>query len=385
MFFVTEHEMLSGELETFHSCFTKPQWKHFKTYFWGLVLGEKGEKNVMDIATNALDGKDQSSLNRFLSSSTWDPNRLTNIRLSTYLPKQRGGVLCLDDTLMEKYGKLMEAAGWLHDHTKRKDIWAHDIVSTFYANDQIKVPMHLIPYVKEELCVNENHNFKTKIHLAIELFRKAFVFVKPEIVAFDSWYFGKDLIQFLNSYQQNWVTQSKSNRLINKDDKWISLKTLFKQIEHSSYQRIKVDVEEKKYRWYSETVLPMKHVGMVKIVLLKRRKNGRKFKALVTNYLTCPGDEVIKYYKKRWDIEVFYRDCKQFLGLGEYQMRGLRPVVIHLQLVFLAYTLLKNCRGSGTHFIMKGLDTIGSICVYLKRWMLKKLLSLRKKIVISLG
>jgi len=33
------------------------------------------------------------------------------------------------------------------------------------------------------------------------------------------------------------------------------------------------------------------------------------------------GMKIFEYYKKRWNIEVFYRDCKQHLGMGEYQVR----------------------------------------------------------------
>ena len=119
----------------------------------------------------------------------------------------------------------------------------------------------------------------------------------------------------------------------------------------------------------------MKHVGKIKLVLLKTRKNSRKFKALVTNDLNCPGEDVIKYYKRRWDIEVFYRDCKQHLGMGDYQVRGLGPVVIHLQFVFLAYNLLKNCCSPGILVLLKGVRAIGSICKRLKAWMLELLLS----------
>ncbi len=39
---------------------------------------------------------------------------------------------------------------------------------------------------------------------------------------------------------------------------------------------------------------------------------------------------------------MFYRDCKQHFGMGEYQTRKLAAVVKHLHLVFLVYTLLKN-------------------------------------------
>jgi len=378
MYFTTKHDLLVEELKLFRSCFSKPQWDHFQTYLLGLMLGEKGEKNVMDIAANALDGKDQSSLNRFLTGGSWWMSRVESRRLSHFLPRHVGGVLSLDDTLLEKYGKSMEAAGWLYSPTEKKNVWAHNVVTTFYSNGSVRLPLHLAPYLKAEVCENTDWHFKTKMQLAIALLKKALVFVRPDIVAFDAWYFSRDMVRFLSAYGQNWVTRSKDNRMVEVDGVWISVKALFHQIPHDAYRRISTDVDEKRYRWYCEIVLPMKHVGQVKIVLLKTRKNGRQFRVLVSNDLARPGESIIQSYKKRWDIEVFYRDCKQHLGMGEYQVRGLGPVVIHLQFVFLAYTILKNCRSPALLALLKGMKTIGTICARLKRWMFELLVKCLK-------
>ncbi|MCK4332889.1 MAG: hypothetical protein KAV40_04855, partial [Thermoplasmatales archaeon] len=64
MFFTKDINLFGTRLDVFRKCFSKPQWTHFKTYLHGLLLGEKGEKNIGDIASNVLDGKHQSSLNR---------------------------------------------------------------------------------------------------------------------------------------------------------------------------------------------------------------------------------------------------------------------------------------------------------------------------------
>ena len=79
-------------------------------------------------------------------------------------------------------------------------------------------------------------------------------------------------------------------------------------------------------------------------------------------------------YKRRWDIEVYYRDCKQCLGMGEYQVRSIDVGVIHLLLVSLAYTLLKGI-ASGRLFqhIFHGANSIGAMCEALKRFVAVRL------------
>ena len=124
----------------------------------------------------------------------------------------------------------------------------------------------------------------------------------------------------------------------------------------------------------------MKNVGEVKLVILKERINSKKCMFLVSNDIMMDGMKIFEYYKKRWNIEVFYRDCKQHLGMGEYQVRKLDAVVIHLHLVFLAYTLLKNnCFNPVLNTILHGIKTIGSICSRLKRWVCKQLVKIFRK------
>jgi hypothetical protein len=43
-----------------------------------------------------------------------------------------GGILSLDDCLIEKTGEQMGGVGYLYDHSLKKNILCHDIVSTFY-------------------------------------------------------------------------------------------------------------------------------------------------------------------------------------------------------------------------------------------------------------
>ena len=61
MLFTKDIDIFGSTLDNYKCCFTKPQWNYFTTYVTGLFLGEKGEKNIQDIAENLLDGKDQSS------------------------------------------------------------------------------------------------------------------------------------------------------------------------------------------------------------------------------------------------------------------------------------------------------------------------------------
>ena len=158
------------------------------------------------------------------------------------------------------------------------------------------------------------------------------------------------------------------------------MKRYARHLSKKSFTRIDKIVDEKRYKWIFETTVTMKNVGQVKLVILRARKNSRSFSFLASNNTKLNGLQVLTYYKKRWDIEVFHRDCKQYLGIGEYQARKLDAVVIHLHLVFLAYTLLKNVTCNPfLSSILKGVKAVGSACKKLKRWVFDRLLKKSKE------
>jgi len=382
MLFTPDIDIFGEKLEMYRNCFSRPQWRHFKTYMNGLVVGEKGEKNIQDIISNTLDGRSQSSLNRFLTKPRWNVRRLNNLRLKENLEGiEEGGVLILDDSFIEKTGKSMDGVGYLYDHSKKKSILCHDIVSTLYINGNRRVPLYFNPYLKKEVAEELDIWFKTRIEIAIELLKKSFLWVKPRVVVFDEWYMSKELLEFLNSYRVTWVSMAKSNRLVLQGNgTWVNLREYARGIPKSCFKRIDKELEERRYRWLYETKVVMKNVGEIKLVILKERINSRNCKFIVSNDISMEGLKVFEYYKKRWSIEVFYRDCKQYLGMGDYQVRKLDAVVIHLHLVFLAYTLLKNnCFNPIVKEILHGIEAIGSICSRLKRWVFKQLLKIFRK------
>jgi hypothetical protein len=286
----------------------------------------------------------------------------------------------VDDTIIEKSGEHMDGVGFLFDHCKGKSVRCHDIVSTFYQHDEQQVPLYFTPYVKEELAMQQNIWFKTKIQIALDLFRKSLMKVHPEVVVFDAWYMSKEVVDFLSSRSLTWVSSAKSNRLIQMDDIWISVSAYAKTLSKQVFKRINKLVGEQRFKWIYETTVVMKNIGLVKLVILRQRRNSKTCTFLVSNNTGLDGLKILEYYKKRWSIEVFYRDCKQHLGMGEYQVRGLDAVVIHLHLVFLAYTLLKNAICNPfLSSILKGIKGIGSACKKLKRWVFDQLLKESKE------
>jgi hypothetical protein len=361
-------DVLTGLLEEFRPCFSKPQFRNFSTYILGLVACE-GKKNIDAINRCFLHTKNQSSLNRFLTHSPWNLQRLEQKRLHlarTRLPAAEGstGYLILDDTINRKTGKHMEEAGYHYDSAEGKAVWGHDIVTTHYVNGETEYPVRLDLYVKKETCLKEQRVFKTKIQLACEQIAQ---FTPPAgtsmVVPFDSWFFCRQIVEAVAARGWDWVTQAESNRLVHADGEELNVTDLATLLPETWFRKVRVRGEA---FMLCGLQVWMSKVGNVKLVVAK---DSDGFHFYVSNRLDWSEKQVLEAYKVRQSIDVFYRDAKQNLGLEEYQMRRGRGAIIHWHLAFNAYTLLALLRHSvcsGSKLLRRCLLTLGDVCRWVK-------------------
>lgn len=79
-------------------------------------------------------------------------------------------------------------------------------------------------------------------------------------------------------------------------------------------------------------------VGKIHFV---RDRNSRNWLAILSTDVTIDGEEVIRIYGKRWDIEVFFKMCKSYLQLAkEFQGRSYDAMVAHTTIVCCRYIML---------------------------------------------
>jgi hypothetical protein len=362
-------DVLTGLLEEFRPCFSKPQFRNFSTYTLGLIACE-GKKNIDTINRCFLNAKDQSSLNRFLTQSPWNLQKLEEKRLSMSrcLPVEEGstGYLLVDDTINRKTGKHMEEAGYHFDSAQGKAVWGHDIVTTHYVNGETEYPVRLSLYVKKKTCQKEQRVFKTKIQLANEQIE---AFMPPAgtnvVVAFDSWFFCRQIVEAVAAKGWDWVTQAESNRLVCLNGEETNVTALASGLLEKQFKTVKVKGEEFSLCGFE---VWMSKVGSVKMVVAKEKEEDG-FHFYVSNRLDWSAKQVLLAYKVRQSIDVFYRDAKQNLGLEAYQMRRGRGAIIHWHLAFNAYTLLALLRRSAcldSRLLRRCLATLGDVCRYVK-------------------
>jgi hypothetical protein len=84
-------------------------------------------------------------------------------------------------------------------------------------------------------------------------------------------------------------------------------------------------------------------VGRVRMVVSKRpRGPWKKCIAIVTNETGLRPRQVVAIYELRWNIEVLFKELRQDLGLGDYQMIAEEGILKHLHVCCLAHLLLTH-------------------------------------------
>lgn len=356
-------KIVSEPLDTFTPLLWKRQQKHMREYLTGLIISPKTTISTMNRLF--VDGNDQSSLNKFLISSNWNEQAVNDMRLGLLQKSNRTkykpwGVVVIDDTLSHKTGKRIEGVDKHFDHSEKRYIIGHNLVTSHYADKEISYPIDYRLYHRDGSDMANRMGFKTKIELNIELIHDAVSRNIPvNTFVFDSWFLSKDVSKVINGYNKGYVSRAKCNRIIWIHNNKMNITEYANTVPVKEFKEIKI--RDKEYLAYS-FVCKMSKLGKVRVCITYEKGKPEDFIFLVTNMLDWEERKILNTYGMRWTIETFYKDAKQELGFEDYQVRKLKGIMRHWYLVFFAYSLLKLGAAKGSLGRWLNAETIGKAC-----------------------
>ena len=360
--------------------FSKPQLENFAKYLTGIMVCDK--KNVTAINNAFVGHKDQSALNNWLTDSPWSDEKLDQARKE--LAKEelnakniKHGKLIVDDTLNHKTGEHMEGVNIHFDHAEGKYTLGHQLVTTHLAAGRYSIPVDFELYQRNE----GQPDFKSKIEIAKQLIAKAvaagFDF---DCVVYDVWYFNFEMTSYTENVGKDWVAGCKINRLIQTGDGFVSLADYLKKVPQEEFKKVSVKTKEgERVFWtFAKNVTLKNHHQRVRVVFSYEDEILGEPKVLATNRLEWDVKTILETYLTRWNIDAFYRDAKQVLGLEDYEVRKLPGTKRHWLMVFLADTLLQfNSKAEPLVECVKGgFETVGSTCRYAATEVLRSFIGL---------
>jgi DDE superfamily endonuclease len=352
----------------------EPQRRHFAEYLTGLFVAER--KNVTAINREFAQTTDPSCLNRFLTDADWDTQRFNQRRLTLL---QQGpdtrysdhGVIPIDNTLIDHYGKLIEDAGWFWDHAEERYKIAHDYIFVNYVCTSGKhYPLEFRRFRKEDLCDSLHEPFKDHTALCKELIDWACEQNIPGTFAFDSYFTNAAILNHIHGKQlgngqpRGYVGSLKFNRKLDYKGRLLKASELAASIEPAI--RKPLAVGERK-QWYFTCALRIPDVNhKVRVLILWQQREDKQARIiLISNRIQWEASRLVRAYRHRWTgTETFHRDGKQQLGMGDCQLRDGEGQTRHMYLVMLAYSLLmKQLRqGHAYEWAFQKLTTVGEAC-----------------------
>jgi hypothetical protein len=389
-------------VEQFGSVFANaPERRHFAEYLTGLLVAEK--KNVSGINAEFAQTTDQSCLNRWITEVEWDATALNRQRLAWLQedPQTRyapGGVIPIDNTLVDHAGKLIEDVGYFWDHAEQRYKIAHDYLIADYVCPSGKhYALEFRRFRKRADCEAERARldaqpggfaaapapaqdlatFKSHTVLCCELIDWVVAQQIPGTFAFDSYFTNAPICNHIAGQGRAYVGDLKFNRKV-----WFrgtELRAEEMATQLAVGDRKKIVLGDRTQWYFTKKIWLPDYTHAVRIVILWEHWNGKEpVKVLITNQTHWEVTRVLHGYGHRWTgTETLHRDGKQHLGLGDCQLRSGEGQTRHFYLVLLVHSLLmaQLRQGRARAWATETLTTIGEACRAVLRDTLGKTIS----------
>jgi len=327
---------------------------HF-AHFWRAVMaiasmqGRRSLKKLEEVCRNHTS---RQSIGFFLTKAHWDaPQLLADTAIDTlktlgWKPGQAVNVI-LDDTQKKKRGKQMDALSKIFLHAEKVYAQGHTILGCAIVYRDTVIPFAVRLWVPKSFAEKtqrpdydgQSLEYRKLTELAAEIIRD--LPLEKATVLFDAYYLCPNVTRACEDRKYRYVGVAKKNRNFFADGRDRDKRKL------SAYGAnvLKRDgrwetVRGKKYR-LAQRVGRLSKLGRVKLVF-SRRPQEKSWICMATNETRWGVLRVLREYLKRWPIEVLFKESKQYLGLGDYQVLGYRGIERYLCLVLIAHLLLTH-------------------------------------------
>jgi hypothetical protein len=373
-------QVIRQNLPQFESVFAnKNQVKHFCEYVTGLIAGDKA--TIQAINALFLNKNDQSALNKFLTRAVWDEAELNRRRVRYELARlqrrpvsARAGRLIIDDTLAHHTRCSMVGLAYLRDHTLGRNVWAHNVITSYYVNRHDQFPVDFRLYLQFNRKYEDAHlqqraaqvqtegdlsayrqylttllsyhfrqqAYRPKAELAAELVQQAVQWKLPfSVVLFDSWFLRWTLVSALERLRLDWVGGCPKNRNVLVNGRWCQLQDYIRTIPAEAYRPYRIGDH---LYWAFTKVLAMKNLQRQKVRIVATYEDQIQLSKTpdfyAANRKAWEPKRILSTYLDRWPTETFNEDAKGNLGFEAYQLQNRQGIQRHWYLSFAAYSLL---------------------------------------------
>ncbi len=300
------------------------------------------------------------------------------LRLSKIPQEERYFVI--DDTVIQKIGKMIENVSYIYDHTRGRSVVGFCIVvlglftaNGFYPLDFAyrfgkKRPEKSLEAIGNPRSISGQRSYEakhfTKLELALMMIQNAVNRgIVPGYVLFDSWYAWPVLIHGIRGIGKSIhvICRLKdSNVHYEYKGKRYTLSELYQRVNDTLKKDLRTGLLVKrvmvKLPESDEEAVIVFSKGYrepeVDDTKGKKKEKEPKWAAFLCTNTSLHASTIIKKYVKRWPIEVCFKECKQYFELGKDQSNDFDSQVFSTTASFLRYNLLNYLNVSENHMTL---------------------------------
>ncbi len=304
-----------------------------------------------------------------------------------------------DDSDLEKRTPLFEGISRVFNHVTRTYPFAYKVLTLGYSDGKSFIPLDFSlhnekgtkknygltrkqrkeQYVKGRDCSSHGARRKTELRTdkggnLIKMIKRS---VKQGVIAnyllTDSWFLSENLIYEIRKIKKGAIHILSMCRMDKR--KYLTDKGEFNAAALRKQNKHLIRRSKKHRAAYIEQTVEYKGFKM-KLFFIRLSKRS-KWRLLVTTDTSLSFTEVYQLYANRWAIEVFFKECKQLLGLGKNQSRDFDSQIASTTISFIQYTILALYKRYDAY------ETIGGLFKSSKNALTEQIFSDRMRILLN--
>ncbi len=349
-------------LETFRPCFSGRQWKYFVIVLLGLVEGE-GRSTLQGFRRCVGERVSLSGLSRFLSRWPWSPAevaaawqarfrqqmepwvRAEHRRRRAQRPKRRGrpratvvtGYLIFDDSVHTKpKGRKMGGLGRHYSGTEKRMVCGHCLFTGLYLLLGRRCPLQPRLYRQKAVCEREGVPFRSKVDMAVEEIEQFQPVPGTHThLLVDAWYHCRRVRKAAQT--RGWdlsggLKRNRKMRVMAEDGsrQWVTLAEYAASLGPEDWEVATWPSRQGGHTLYVHAIRTwVRKLGptLVLITRLSLDDPPEKARYWGSTLVEARAQSVLNILALRWDIEIFFEDCKDLLGSDHYQLMSATAIL----------------------------------------------------------
>ncbi len=321
--------------------------------FWGMNKSQFSRflKNHSEIAVYTLDDLSKKKAKQFSNVLKWLAKGSLPWKIAILIDStiQHRSSLHTDNAKRFNHGK-----GFVIGHQ-----WTNIVL---VINDVI-IPLSPIAFHSKKYCRTNNLEYKTENVLVIEYINNLELAdyidnhkSKEVIVLADSGYDDKRIENAIVKKKWSFIIALNKTRSVKSEGQnantpkskgWFHIAEFFKNQRWIKWQTVRISTngsKKKRMEFRIRQIIGyLRHVGRVQLICseFKKRRNSRR-KYLACSDLRVKPRQILIGYRLRWQIEIFHKAVKMFLGFEDVATKCFVSVMAHVHWVYCAYILLHS-------------------------------------------